>query len=49
MRGKDSNPHRDVKLDKMSLKDPEGGDDDLRERVQRVIEEDRELFDALDN
>jgi len=33
----------------MSQRDDQRDDDDLRERVRRVIEEDRELFDALDN
>jgi hypothetical protein len=29
--------------------DSEEDDEDLRERVRAVIEEDRDLFDALDN
>jgi len=35
---------------RMSLKDSDDGDgEDLRSRVRRVIDEDRELFDALDS
>jgi hypothetical protein len=33
----------------MSLKDGEDDVPTLRERVDAVIEEDREIFDALDN
>jgi len=34
----------------MSLKDSDDGDaEDLQSRVHRVMDEDRELFDALDN
>jgi hypothetical protein len=32
----------------MSLKDPEN-DEDLREQVRRLMDEDREILDALDN
>lgn len=33
----------------MSLKDPDADDEPLADRVRRVIEEDRDLFDALDD
>lgn len=33
----------------MSLKNTDDDGEGLRERVRRVIEEDRELFDELDN
>jgi hypothetical protein len=34
---------------RMSLVGPDDGDsEELRRRVQRIIDEDRELFDALD-
>lgn len=32
----------------MSLKEPGESDEDFERRVLRMIEEDRELFDALD-
>jgi hypothetical protein len=47
---KDSNRQTNYPEARMSLKDSEDADEeDLRSRVRRVIDEDRELFDALDN
>ena len=47
---KDSNQRLNYVETRMSLKDSDDSKgEDLRSRVRRVIDEDRELFDALDN